>query len=886
VTPASALALVTMIALPGAPLRAQHAEPDAPHFAFGTAPYPQGGYPWESVVVDLNGDAFPDLATVSWPALNPRLSVLLGDGRGGFAPPVLYPLLDASHGIAAGDFDGDGDTDLAASITGKAFDNAFVSVFLNQGDGTLLETGPFLAGVGPTGLAAGDFDGDGDVDLAAAHDVDIVSIRRFAFLRNTGGGAFAQPVIRTLPRTSFAAAAGDLNGDRFADLVIAGEARDLSILLGTPDGPGTAVGLIALPGGFDPFPAVALADVDNDGDQDILFTAELAATQAFGGRGLAAILRNRGDGTFPAPETVQLGEFTGGAVGIAAADVTGDGWPDLLAAQGRDQLWTLVRGNGAGGFAQTAESWKSGEFPAAVHAADMDGDGDLDVINVAKGSQTANVHPNLGQGVFAHAHTTPMTALSIAPAFASLLRTGDLDRDGDLDAVIGYGSFFSEEWGIAVRLGNGDGTFGALAKYPTPVWPERIALADLEGDGDLDVLWLDDQFDKAVHWNVNLGNGTFGPPSSGPTAFCDFQAMDVGDLNEDGRPDVVAVSCFGAAEIAVATATGFAPWRSHPLFDFATAVELADLDADGHLDLVTNSALLGFLEVFLGKGDGTFTTPGNSFATGGDVAAIVAADLNGDGILDLAVAEENTNTMSVLLGRGEALFRRATTHEAQMSETVDNFDAIEAVDVDGDRDLDLVVASFGSQDLSLWRNRGDGTFDPQVRLGLQHNGINSAPGDYDGDGADDLLVLLQESVPNSQWWVPSTVLLHNLGTAAWTDLGRALPGTGGVSPRMLGQSTLLPGLPFALRTTRGVPGAAGALVLGASAVNAPFAGGVLVPSPVLALPFVLDADGTFVLAFEWPGAPSGFMLFAQSWVLDAGAMQGLAATNGVVGTVP
>jgi hypothetical protein len=142
----------------------------------------------------------------------------------------------------------------------------------------------------------------------------------------------------------------------------------------------------------DVFPAVALGDVDEDGDLDVVYGSTGTSINL---QGKWALLRNEGNGTLAPAE----GHGIGGLVNVQVADVTGDGWLDVLTATGSNLVWTLDVGNGAGGFLPT-QTFLSGEAPQDVEVVDADLDGDPDVVTVARDSLEASVHLNPGGGDF------------------------------------------------------------------------------------------------------------------------------------------------------------------------------------------------------------------------------------------------------------------------------------------------------------------------------------------------------------------------------------------------------------------------------------------------------------------------------------------------------
>ena len=879
----SCLAAATLAAL-ATSLAAQHVEFDAPWMAYDTATTVQGYNPWSAAVADFDGDGIPDLATANW--ANATASVLFGDGRGGFGQPVSLPVADASMGICAADLDGDGDQDLAVANTGRLWDGDEVTVLRNRGDGTFEAGSVYPAGVGPVGIAAADLDGDGDLDLAVSHDRYITAGNTWGLLRNQGGATFAPAVVRSLPSSSGAIATGDLNGDGRADVVIAGEYRDLSVLLAQAGG-GFATPRVysSAPTRYlDQYPTVALGDVDLDGDLDVLASAERSGLTLGGAVGQVGLLRNAGDGSLGELESIPLSTSLA-TVSIAVGDVDGDGWPDLAVAHGT-RGFGVVPNDGAGGFGPM-RSYLAGESVNAVALADLEADGDADVLAVSAPSRSVAAVLNPGDGAFAVQPHHDLTPSTWAPCSYSEPRAADLDADGDLDIVIGYSENFGStpNYGLAVARNRGDGTYDPSVFLPAPILPVAIDLGDIDGDGDVDVAWMDDRFPTRLRWRLNDGAGNFGPAGTGPSLACEVDEIALADVDGNGRLDALTVGCSNDVQVSRWVEGSFAPFAAHALSNFANAFAVGDVDMDGVVDLVTNSGIQAWVEVSLGNGDGTFGAPA-TFQSGFGVQEIAIADFDGDGFNDVATMDSGSVTMTVLINRGVAglLKPPVSYHASPAGLFTDFWYRLVPGDVDYDGDVDLMVGNYGAGDVSLWRNRGDGTFDPQQRLGVGDPAYGVMFGDFDGDGVDDVAVEVERSPV--RWYYPALVLLHGTGAAAWTDLGQALAGTYG-APELVARSVLRPNLPFVLAAEGALEGSAGIFVLGTGRVDFPLLGGTLVPSPDLVIPFATDPTGTARLQMVWPaGVAAGIDLFAQAWVLDAAAPQGLAATNAVTTTTP
>jgi FG-GAP-like repeat len=319
--------------------------------------------------VDLDGDGDRDLAVTSG-TLN-RVEILRNNGSGRFAEIASSPEFVGGqpNSIDAADDDGDSDLDLLTANT--AGDD--VTVLRNNGHGNFVQaaSSPESVGDNPTSVVAIDLDGDLDPDLAVANqDADTVSI-----LRNRGNGNFTE--LSSSPESSGDGpkklAAGDLDGDGDADLAIA-DTFGSTVTLLRNDGAGDFVPYPGSPKVGGQFPsAIALPDIDGDADRDLVFSN--------GGSQNVSVFRNLGGGNFAqlasSPESIGGGSSPSA---IQAADLEGDGDQDLVVAVSGSDGVAVLRNPGAGNFALVPTSPETvGDFPVDVQAADLDGDTDPDL---------------------------------------------------------------------------------------------------------------------------------------------------------------------------------------------------------------------------------------------------------------------------------------------------------------------------------------------------------------------------------------------------------------------------------------------------------------------------------------------------------------------------
>lgn len=734
----------------------------APWLGYDASVYPQGYVSWAARAADLNSDGFDDLAVTSWYS-NSRLSILLADQLGGYEPPLFHTLPLGALDVAAGDFDGDDDLDLVVPNTGQYWEGTTFQLWTNQGDGVFVPGGQFPCGAGPTGITVADFNQDGALDVAVAHDAYIVYGASIAIVRGDGAGGFMAPQVLSLDQGTYKIDSGDLDGDGDVDLAVAHETNQVTILYNT-NGQFLLLDVLeGLPSSFGQQPTVAIADADADGDQDILYSH--SGSGAFFA-GEIAYYENPGDGLFGPPSGIPLALGTDGAVDIEVADVTGDGLPDLLGAQGASQSWTLVRGLGAGEFAP-GEALRAGETPLAARAARVDGDDSVDVVVLGRDSMSVSVYRNPNQGVFEQPPVIDMIDPSFAPASFSNLAAGDIDQDGDLDLVVGHSANFNGEYGVTVRRNNGDGTFAARETYPLNVFPNRVLLRDMDNDTFVDLVWVNDDSPSRFRVRRNDQSGAFPTQVNGPSTSGLAGAIETGDVDNDGDLDVLIGSFFNLLVSRNNAGASYAAFQAHELDWTPTAIGLGDVNNDGALDVFTNTGPQGWAQLCLGDGNGGFGPP-LTLECGRDVHAIAVGDINNDGAQDMVAAFNLDGTgLTVRLGLGDGSFLPSDEYYGSYSAIHDSVNTITLSDADGDGNLDALIPFFAAQEVDFWRGRGDGTFEEKVRYGVGRPTTDVAYGDFDGDGRGDLAALV-EGTGAGAWYYPGVVLIKGAESPAAT----------------------------------------------------------------------------------------------------------------------
>lgn len=361
-------------------------------------------------------------------------------------------------------------------------------------------------------------------------------------------------------------------------------------------------------------------------------------------------------------------------------------------------------GNGTFGGA-TSWTMTSGQWNG-VALGDLNNDGILDMVTAGTDAVAGYVAVKLGTGNGSFGAATLYAAEGTS---SNAVCIGDVNGDGILDLVsAGYsGGGFASRGYATVRLGTGDGSFGAATSYASEFSSnsssKALALGDLNGDGILDLITAGvDGMTNSMHVRLGIGNGTFGAVTSYTGDTDDAFGVALGDLNGDGILDVVTVGGDGGAGAAsVRLGRGNGTFGAATLYTTDTgiseAVRLGDLNGDGILDLVTvgsDGVSSGSVTVRLGTGSGSFGAARSFVTEDSSSEALSLGDVNGDGILDLITSgyDSSSRHVHISLGRGNGTFQAAGSYTGDTGGSW----AVALGDVNGDGVLDLVTAGAGA----------------------------------------------------------------------------------------------------------------------------------------------------------------------------------------------
>ena len=705
-----------------------------------------GAEPTGLIAADFRGTGKLDIVTVNIGSggvdAPGSVSVLLGNGNGTFQKHVDYPVGNYPTGVVAGDFNGDGKLDLAVS---NAYSNT-VSILFGNGDGTFQSQVAITVGNQPMSIAVGDFNGDGKLDLVAS----CVESGALSVLLSKGDGGF------TRLDSSFGApgpgavviAVGDFNRDGKLDVAIS---EPLSLLTGNGDG--TFQNPVALPSsGVDRITALVAGDLNRDGKLDL-------AAYCLSGLG---VLLGKGDGTFRPPIlSPSVSPNTTPPGSIAFADINGDGRLDLAASKGDLGSVSLSLGKGDGSFAvpKNVDFLKTAYWPDASVVADFNGDGKSDIAVAEVGFPRGRISVLLGTGpaTFGTPVNSPLASQAINNNDEMLV--GDFNGDGRPDLIV----MDDYAKGFQVLLGNGDGTFKAPVDTNLGT-PLTFAVGDFDGDGKTDVV-VTTTVNAQVHISIYLSNGD-GTFRLGQQYTQVYGGVNVADVNKDGKQDLVIISFAQPLLVMLGNGDGtFQKAIPGPTAIYSGEAVIRDFNGDGKPDIVVGTYDgIAFLK---GSGDGTFAAPVYSNPTFQFCCQASAGDFNGDGRLD--VVSNLYNTVLVIPGNGDGTFQSPIPYSQNGQLSSGNI-VVGDFNYDGVSDLGLVISdqTTGATEASLYLS------EPTVQLFPTSVNFGS------------------ENVGNAS--LSTTIYLRNMGNAKLSVFDIVLSGTSFLETTTCGKTLPIGGL--------------------------------------------------------------------------------------------
>lgn len=571
---------------------------------------------------DLNHDGFPDIAE-TFQSVG-FVTVLYGSRTGAFGNKRDFVAPAGRKRLEMGDLNGDSLPDLVVTIS----ESSSVVIFLGGEGGTLIPRGSYSVGPQPNDLEIGDLSGDGIVDLAITSGAS----NSVSILLGTGTGDFVgrQDWNVGFPPTSVVV--GDHNGDGRLDIAVgSSESGVISVLLGAGGG--------VFPTRTDYYASRGLTSLIA---QDLNDDKILDLAVGSGTLGNVEVLLGNGDGSFGVDNKYQVGRDP---IAIVASDFNRDGIMDLAVANRQSHSISISLGSGGGRFRQRSDVDGSVR-PYAVTAGDWNGD----------------AYPDLGvtfdQGVLVLISDGHGGVRSRAEYLVGEIPKGiasaDVNGDSFLDLLVANPS----RGALTILLGRGDGSFDARSTGIGYIEQGPLVTAEFNGDGNVDVAIGRFEYPGYVSVLCGNGDGTFGCRQDIPTTPGDMPgALATGDLNADGKADLVSSNFYGAT-VMVLLGNGDGTFLRAPTISMFSmkgteAVGISDFDNDGKPDLAIGSARS--VQIRVGDGAGDFR-PVGGYGTSAVPISIAIADFNGDCQSDIAAvrwADGEASSVSILTNRAK-----------------------------------------------------------------------------------------------------------------------------------------------------------------------------------------------------------------------------------------
>ena len=849
----------------------------------------------------------------------------------GVSPPFDAAVIvggTQAHFRGALDYDGDGATDLMSAWFESPASAVHVKGFRNVGGNFVQDWSTTIGGLAyvpnvepKAAVATGDFNGDGRDDF-------VFSINQtFGYWLSNGAGAV--PTITWVinePALIDQALATDFTGDGLPDLCLR-EGMTLRVWVTHPFAPPT-FGSSAVVGAGSSGRAF-LAEATGDLVRDV--GAFLLDSQ-----GLTSQLKiySAPNGVLQPP--VVLAPSAVYAAEGAAGDIDGDGDEDIVLF---GQVYcSVLRRVGPAAF--VAEPSSNGSRASTL--VDVDGDGDLDGVGIEvvnnlifgsiliQVSSAYSVTLNDGTGAFvAGGAQFPCSAVNVFSNPDRVVVARDLDQDGDVDFAAGNTVYYQQDGrfpqGYAavagsrdfvdvdadgdldlvpgyivnpflaapprVALNRGDGVFATPVGFGPPppagmAWQGPGIPGDFDADGDVDFIihvvnpspYL--QLPLGSHLFANLGGGVFvDAGSTGATVLSGVAAPEnalVQDLDGDGDLDVVSaanVPSGATGSSRIWWNQGAPTFAAGPELTGYTVVHAADMDGDTDVDFVCRTPALDVVILFAGPSG---FTPGPVIDTA--IVKFSVADFDGDG--DRDVFAVGNLAAKLLLNAGNGAFGAPISYPGMAPSPmpwVSSPSAVIAADFDADGLTDVLSLSAPGATMGaaiMLRNGPNGSFGAPIVQAFQAFGAGDIDGDGDPDGLANGLV-----IRNNRF--------HGASAGYRLQYGVGIPGSAGIVPVLGELGPFRVGSTVELRLRGGLGGASAVLAVGETPANSPLLGGTLLVNPAFTIPIQLGGapgvpgTGGFTLPFLVPPFLSGVHLFHQAGVFDAGALQGVSATNGL-----
>ncbi|CAF1210047.1 unnamed protein product [Adineta ricciae] len=672
-------------------------------FSTGSAPHP-----YSLATADFNNDNQSDVVIAN--SNTDDIKVMFGLNNGLFTTPITYSIgiHSSPQYVLTSDIDKDNHVDI---VTVNSKENT-LSVIMNYGNGTFAEQKKYSTGSdsSPSSVAMGDLNNDQRNDLVITNQqgdnigifigYDYTSFQsQITYSAGNAQGLNAVTV-------------SDFNNDTNVDIAAVYQMNyQLGIFLG--DGNGNFTLLALYPTGDNSIPrGLVVDDFNKDNSADIAV--------AYFGSSAIGIFIGYGNGSFSNQVTVSIGTNTGPR-SLAVGDLNNDNQTDIVSINVYTNSISILIGDGTGNF--TLLETYALETLADLYGpvmGDLNDDERIDIVICNYFTDTVIVFLGYGNGSFRD-HTLYLVGYRFGPGSIVI---GDFNNDSRLDIAVANYNINS----VGILLGKGDGTLGDCTTYSTGdgTTPVNQIVGDFNNDKVLDIA-VANYGTGTIVILYGYGDGTFllGIPystgsGSGPAWIAS------GDFNKDGQLDIT-VANSNANIIGIFLACGREPFASITEYSIGDglqpkSVALSDLDHDGWLDIVIANYGANNIGILMGLGGATFS-PMVTYSTGVDSSpySLAIGDFSRDNHSDIVVSNWESDNIAIFYGNGNGTFVLAAFYSTG---TGSQPSTVTIGDLNGDYNLDVVVANSGTSHIFMLYGYGNGTFGDEVSYPL---GYESAP---------------------------------------------------------------------------------------------------------------------------------------------------------------
>ena len=680
---------------------------------------------WSVYAVDVDGDGDMDVLSAS--ENDDKIAWYENDGGSfpAFTSHVITTSANAAKSVYAADMDGDGDVDVLSASS----DDDKIAWYENNGGSPPAFTGYIITTTADDARSvhAADVDGDGDMDVLSASYGD----NKIAWYENDGASppAFTSHVITTNADCARSVYAADVDGDGDLDVLSASYDDDKIAWYENDGGSPPAFTSHVITTDANGAWSVYAVDVDGDGDVDVLSTS-IWDTKAW----------YENDGGSPPSFTSHV--IAGGDTSVYAVDVDGDGDVDVLSASvwGDKIAWYENDGGSPPAFtSHVITTAANGVW--SVYAADVDGDGDLDVLSASGGDDkiawypNQTIHRNAAFPVQSHAVITTNTD------WAASVYTADVDGDGDLDVL--SASEFDDKIAWYENDSGSPPSFTSHVIATDADGAHSVYAADVDSDGDVDVLSAS-VWDDKITWYENDGGSPPAFTAHVITTSADYAvSVYATDVDSDGDMDVLSASVWDD-KIAWYENDGGSPpaFTGHVITttaDGAHSVYAADVDGDGDMDVLSASHNDDKIAWYENDGSSPPSFTSHVITTNANSAnSVYATDVDGDGDVDVLSTSSGDDKIAWYENDGGS---PPTFTGHIITTNADYAESVYAADVDGDGDVDVLSASANDDKIAWYENDGSSppSFTSHVITTNANGAVSITAADVDGDGDLDVL---------------------------------------------------------------------------------------------------------------------------------------------------